>query len=66
MAGVVENTPEYDPSSKLPLKLQGKVVHGFGRGSRQLGFPTGKLNISKCGFLPRRPDRVGTLHPVLD
>lgn len=48
MAGVVEtNTTEYDPSSRLPLKLQGKVVHGFGRGSRQLGFPTGKLKLKR-------------------
>eukprot|EP00029_Vermamoeba_vermiformis_P013178 TRINITY_DN8098_c0_g1_i1.p1 TRINITY_DN8098_c0_g1~~TRINITY_DN8098_c0_g1_i1.p1 ORF type:complete len:164 (-),score=18.04 TRINITY_DN8098_c0_g1_i1:61-552(-) len=44
MAGVVENITEYDPSSKLPLKLQGKVVHGYGRGSRQLGFPTANLD----------------------
>ncbi|KAK9837891.1 hypothetical protein WJX74_007326 [Apatococcus lobatus] len=28
----------------LPLKLEGPVVEGFGRGSKQLGFPTANLD----------------------
>lgn len=30
-------------SSVLPLFIQGEVVKGFGRGSKELGCPTGKL-----------------------
>eukprot|EP00747_Dinoflagellata_sp_TGD_P179174 gnl/TRDRNA2_/TRDRNA2_29527_c0_seq1.p1 gnl/TRDRNA2_/TRDRNA2_29527_c0~~gnl/TRDRNA2_/TRDRNA2_29527_c0_seq1.p1 ORF type:complete len:444 (-),score=70.44 gnl/TRDRNA2_/TRDRNA2_29527_c0_seq1:106-1401(-) len=28
-----------------PVRLRAEVVHGFGRGSRQLGFPTANVNI---------------------
>ena len=28
-----------------PVRLRGKVVHGYGRGSKQLGFPTANLEI---------------------
>ena len=28
-----------------PVRLRAKVVHGFGRGSKQLGFPTANLQI---------------------
>ncbi len=28
----------------LPLMLEGPVVEGFGRGSKQLGFPTANLD----------------------
>jgi riboflavin kinase len=27
----------------FPVRLQGSVVHGFGRGSKELGIPTGTL-----------------------
>ena len=30
--------------SGLPLALEGPVVEGFGRGSKQLGFPTANLD----------------------
>ena len=28
-----------------PVMLRAEVVHGFGRGSKQLGFPTANLRI---------------------
>ena len=31
---------------EAPAKLVGSVVHGFGRGSAQLGFPTANLSIN--------------------
>ena len=31
--------------AKLPHFAEGEVVKGFGRGSRELGIPTGKLAI---------------------
>lgn len=35
-----------DQSCKnLPLYIQGEVVKGFGRGSTQLGFPTGNNRV---------------------
>ena len=37
--------------SCLPYFTRGEVVAGFGRGSRQLGIPTGE-NIKSC--TPRR------------
>lgn len=30
------------PQEPYPLKLSGTVVKGFGRGSKELGIPTGK------------------------
>jgi FAD synthase len=26
---------------EYPIQLEGKVIHGFGRGSKELGCPTG-------------------------
>lgn len=31
------------PTSPFPFALQGTVVKGYGRGSKQLGIPTGKF-----------------------
>jgi FAD synthase len=33
--------------SPFPYFTSGKVVQGFGRGSKQLGCPTGKVSLSK-------------------
>ncbi len=30
------------PTSPYPIKMKGEVVQGFGRGSKELGTPTGK------------------------
>jgi hypothetical protein len=37
----MEREEEEPPIDSLPLFLAGKVVSGFGRGSTELGFPTG-------------------------
>lgn len=33
-----------DPESPFPVTLEGTVVKGYGRGSRELGIPTGRLH----------------------
>lgn len=33
------------PSEPFPFALQGTAVRGYGRGSKQLGIPTGKVNL---------------------
>ncbi|QKF93484.1 riboflavin kinase [Fadolivirus algeromassiliense] len=30
---------------EFPIRTSGVVIHGFGRGSKQLGFPTANLDI---------------------
>ena len=32
----------------LPYYVTGEVVKGFGRGSKELGIPTGKLHCASC------------------
>lgn len=36
---------ENGPESPFPLKLDGKVIKGFGRGSKDLGIPTANIPI---------------------
>ena len=38
------------PSTPFPFALQGNVVKGYGRGSKQLGIPTGKNNHFRDPF----------------
>ncbi|EME49717.1 hypothetical protein DOTSEDRAFT_68482 [Dothistroma septosporum NZE10] len=38
--------PENGPEPPYPLKLNGKVIKGFGRGSSELGIPTANIPIS--------------------
>lgn len=49
-----------NPVEGLPVFIKGQVVHGFGRGSKQLGIPTGNAshahnhnccNLKLCSFL---------------
>jgi riboflavin kinase len=35
-----------EPQEPYPLKLTGTVVKGFGRGSKELGIPTGNWRSS--------------------
>ncbi|KIV92988.1 hypothetical protein PV10_04237 [Exophiala mesophila] len=35
--------PESGPETPFPIKLQGPIIKGFGRGSRELGIPTANI-----------------------
>ncbi|KAF3905256.1 hypothetical protein ABW21_db0204905 [Orbilia brochopaga] len=35
--------PESGPESPFPVQLSGKVISGFGRGSKELGIPTANI-----------------------
>lgn len=37
------------PSGVFPLLLASTVVHGFGRGSKQLGIPTANMDMAHVG-----------------
>ncbi|KAH6678829.1 hypothetical protein F5X68DRAFT_173214 [Plectosphaerella plurivora] len=48
--GVTEGRPrvvgaEEGPESPYPLRMEGKVISGFGRGSKELGIPTANLPV---------------------
>ncbi|KAG9548624.1 hypothetical protein KCU77_g20437, partial [Aureobasidium melanogenum] len=38
--------PDSGPEPPFPLKLNGEVVKGFGRGSKELGIPTANIPLS--------------------
>nr|POE49020.1 riboflavin kinase [Quercus suber] len=38
--------PDAGPEPPFPLKLSGKVIKGFGRGSSELGIPTANIPLS--------------------
>ncbi|KAM0707883.1 hypothetical protein Q7P35_004532 [Cladosporium inversicolor] len=38
--------PDSGPEAPFPLRLDGKVIKGFGRGSKELGIPTANIPIS--------------------
>jgi FAD synthase len=44
MAGVWAADPHAAQSKRLPFRIKGTVVHGYARGGKELGFPTGMLN----------------------
>ncbi|KAG6062877.1 riboflavin kinase [Claviceps aff. humidiphila group G2b] len=37
--------PDSGPESPFPYKMEGKVIAGFGRGSKELGIPTANLPV---------------------
>ncbi|KLU88632.1 riboflavin kinase, partial [Magnaporthiopsis poae ATCC 64411] len=37
--------PDSGPEPPYPLKMEGKVISGFGRGSKELGIPTANLPV---------------------
>ncbi|RYO91851.1 hypothetical protein DL766_006608 [Monosporascus sp. MC13-8B] len=37
--------PDSGPEPPYPLRMEGKVISGFGRGSKQLGIPTANLPV---------------------
>ncbi|TDZ61487.1 Riboflavin kinase [Colletotrichum trifolii] len=40
--------PESGPEAPFPLRMEGKVISGFGRGSKELGIPTANLPVSSA------------------
>ncbi|KKA30045.1 hypothetical protein TD95_001527 [Thielaviopsis punctulata] len=40
--------PDSGPEQPFPLKMEGKVISGFGRGSKQLGIPTANLPVDSA------------------
>ncbi|KAK3051731.1 riboflavin kinase [Extremus antarcticus] len=69
--------PDSGPESPFPLRLDGKVIKGFGRGSSELGIPTANIPISGLsvgghtsiesgvyyGFAGLSPSRATHQHP---
>lgn len=53
---------------KLPIFVKGTVIKGFGRGSKDLGIPTGKISgYFKLDFISYRESftvRVSRSHQV--
>eukprot|EP00937_MAST-01D_sp_MAST-1D-sp2_P001920 g1920.t1 len=46
---MVEQLPAYGAVPITPLRLQAEVVKGFGRGAKQLGFPTANMDRKSIG-----------------
>ncbi|EJT80867.1 riboflavin kinase [Gaeumannomyces tritici R3-111a-1] len=40
--------PDSGPEPPYPLKMEGKVISGFGRGSKELGIPTANLPVDEA------------------
>ncbi|KAI9659595.1 MAG: riboflavin kinase [Alyxoria varia] len=38
--------PDNGPVSPFPIKLKGRIIRGFGRGSKELGIPTANIPIN--------------------
>jgi riboflavin kinase len=39
------------PEPPFPVFMSGRVQRGFGRGSKDLGCPTGKINSLRSGYV---------------
>ncbi|KAJ7623528.1 hypothetical protein FB45DRAFT_925919 [Roridomyces roridus] len=39
--------PSTGPEAPFPLRLEGKVIHGYGRGGKQLGIPTANIPVDE-------------------
>lgn len=60
-------------SITFPIRVIGTVVHGFGRGSKELGIPTGTIILQENRHLIHYhlvanldPEAVATVHHQLD
>ena len=40
--------PDAGPEAPFPLRMEGKVISGFGRGSKELGIPTANLPVDSA------------------
>ncbi|OLN86153.1 Riboflavin kinase [Colletotrichum chlorophyti] len=52
--------PDAGPEAPFPLKMEGKVISGFGRGSKELGIPTANLPVdsSQTPWIDTTPSGV--------
>lgn len=44
--------PDSGPEAPFPLRMAGKVISGFGRGSKELGIPTANLPVDGATAAP--------------
>ncbi|KAF2098189.1 riboflavin kinase [Rhizodiscina lignyota] len=65
--------PDSGPLPPFPLKLSGKVIKGFGRGSKELGIPTANIPIEGLNMIAGDEaddaeegwDGKGRVHPMV-
>ncbi|KAF3761527.1 riboflavin kinase [Cryphonectria parasitica EP155] len=43
--------PDSGPETPFPLQMEGKVIKGFGRGSKELGIPTANLPVDTTPWI---------------
>ncbi|KAM3065179.1 riboflavin kinase [Clarireedia jacksonii] len=43
--------PDSGPEPPFPLRMEGKVVSGFGRGSKELGIPTANIPVDTAPWI---------------
>ncbi|KAH8816088.1 hypothetical protein F5884DRAFT_829333 [Xylogone sp. PMI_703] len=49
---------ETGPEAPYPLRMKGKVVSGFGRGSKDLGIPTANIPVDNVSWIETAPSGV--------
>ncbi|KAF7919131.1 uncharacterized protein EAE98_009451 [Botrytis deweyae] len=57
---------ESGPESPYPLRMEGEVVSGFGRGSKELGIPTANIPVTNVPWIDTAPSGVYFGHAALD
>ncbi|ESZ95610.1 Riboflavin kinase [Sclerotinia borealis F-4128] len=50
--------PDSGPEPPYPLRMQGEVVSGFGRGSKELGIPTANIPVTNVPWIDSAPSGV--------
>ncbi|PSS03450.1 riboflavin kinase [Coniella lustricola] len=50
--------PDAGPESPYPLQMEGKVIKGFGRGSKELGIPTANLPVDATPWIEKAKSGV--------
>ncbi|KAF5871543.1 putative riboflavin kinase protein [Botrytis fragariae] len=57
---------ESGPESPYPLRMEGEVVSGFGRGSKELGIPTANIPVTNVPWIDTAPSGVYFGYAALD
>ncbi|KAF7861768.1 hypothetical protein EAF04_007651 [Stromatinia cepivora] len=57
---------ESGPEPPFPLRMQGEVVSGFGRGSKELGIPTANIPVTNVPWIDTAPSGVYFGYAALD